>query len=210
VLGWVLRVLAQAKVLLANVDFEFEECIIAARKEEFPLVEKTYATESLPFEVRLVEGGQTRQQSVQNAVQTVRSEWVMIHDAARPLLSEELMVSVCQAARHHGSAIAAMQATDTVKYATADEVQPFIKSTFERNRVWLAQTPQVFPRQLFGEALKSAQAAQFEGTDCASLMERLGQKVALVPGELNNFKITYAQDLARAEEILKSQASKIK
>ncbi len=204
-LGCVLRVLAQAKVLLAEADFEFNECVIAARKEEFSLIEELYATARLPFLVHLVEGGQNRQQSVHHAVRTVGSEWVMIHDAARPLLSAELIASVCQAARRHGSAIAALPATDTVKYSTFGEPQPFIKSTFERNRVWLAQTPQVFPRHLFEEALKSAEAAQFEGTDCASLMERLGQKVALVPGEPNNFKITYAQDLARAEYVLKER-----
>lgn len=197
--------LAAAKVLLQEQQFDFVECVIAARPEEFSLIKKTYATKKLPFEVRLVEGGQTRQQSVRNAVQTIGSEWVMIHDAARPLLSAELILSVCQAARRHGGAIAAIPATDTIKYSTSDANQPFIKSTFERNRVWLAQTPQVFPCLLFNQALQSAEQAGFEATDCASLVERLGQKVALVLGESDNFKITYAQDLARAEYLLKER-----
>ena len=201
----VLRVFAAAKVLLARQHFDFAECIISARPEEFPLIEKIDATEKLPFTIRLVEGGQTRQQSVHNAVQVAGSDWVLIHDAARPLLSPQLIISVCEAAHYHGAAIAAILATDTIKYATADAGQPFIKSTFERNRVWLAQTPQVFPRQLFNQALQSALQAGFEATDCASLVERLGQKVALVPGEADNFKITYAQDLARAEHILKER-----
>jgi 2-C-methyl-D-erythritol 4-phosphate cytidylyltransferase len=205
VLGRVLQVLSAAKVLLAQQQFDFVECVISAKLEEFPLIEKKCATKKLPFSIRLVEGGQTRQQSVRNAVQTVSSDWVMIHDAARPLLSAELIVSVCQAARRHGGAIAATIATDTIKYATSDAGQPFIKSTFERNRVWLAQTPQVFPRQLFHQALQSAEQADFEATDCASLVERLGQKVALVPGEADNFKITYAQDLAQAEYLLKER-----
>ena len=204
-LGRVLRVFAAAKVLLWEQQFDFVECIISARQEEFPLIEKVYATKKLPFSIRLVEGGQTRQQSVSNAMRTVSSEWVIIHDAARPLLSAELIVSVCHAAYRHGGAIAAIPATDTIKYSTSDVNQPFIKNTFERNRVWLAQTPQVFPHHLFQQALQSAEQAGFEATDCASLVERLGQKVALVPGEPDNFKITYAQDLARAEHILKER-----
>jgi 2-C-methyl-D-erythritol 4-phosphate cytidylyltransferase len=205
VLGRVLGVLATAKVLLQEQQFDFVECVIAARSEEFPLIEKINAIKKLPFPVRLVEGGESRQQSVHNAVQTVSSEWVMIHDAARPLLSTKLIVAVCQAARHHGGAIAAIPASDTIKYSTSDANQPFIKSTLERNRVWLAQTPQVFPRHLFKQALQSAEQAGFEATDCASLVERLGQKVALIPGEVDNFKITYAQDLARAEYVLKER-----
>lgn len=201
----VLRVLAEATVLIAKQQFEFAECVIAARKEEFPLIEKIYATDQLPFLVRIVEGGETRQQSVHNAVKTIGAEWVMIHDAARPLLSAQLIATVCDAARRHGGAIAALPATDTVKYSTHSEGQPFIKSTFERHQIWLAQTPQVFSRQHFAHALQSAENANFEGTDCSSLMERLGQKVALVSGEPENFKITYAQDLARAEQILKER-----
>jgi 2-C-methyl-D-erythritol 4-phosphate cytidylyltransferase len=208
VLGMVLRALGEAKVLLAKqLQFEFLECVIVSRKEEITLIEKTYATEKMPFTVRVIIGGESRQQSVHNAVKTASTDWVMIHDAARPLLSPELIADVCAAARRHGGAIAAIPATDTIKYSTTDENQPFIKSTFERNRVWLAQTPQVFPRHHFAHALQSAESANFEGTDCSSLMERIGQKVALVPGEPDNFKITYAQDLARAEQILKERSS---
>jgi len=207
VLGRVLQVLAQAKVLLADVDFAFNECVIAARREEFALIEKIYATETLPFIVRLVEGGETRQQSVRNAVESIAAEWVMIHDAARPLASPALFVAVCEAARRHGGALAALPASDTVKYAASGEGSPYVKSTFERDRVWLAQTPQVFSRRLFGQALQSAEQIDFEGTDCASLVERMGQKVALVSGESRNFKITYPQDLARAEYLLKENST---
>lgn len=204
-LGRVLQVLTTTKVLLEEQQFDFAECVVAARREEFSLIKQIYATTKLPFSVRLVEGGQTRQESVRNAVETVDSDWVMVHDAARPLLSARLICSVCHAARHHGSAIAAIRATDTIKYSTANTTPAFIKSTFERNRMWLAQTPQVFPRSLFLQALQSAERAGFEATDCASLVERLGQKVALVPGEADNFKITYSQDLARAEYVLKER-----
>ena len=130
----------------------------------------------------------------------------MIHDAARPLVSPNLIVEVCRGARRYGSAIAALPATDTIKRSSGEDATPFIKSTFERNQIWLAQTPQVFPKQLFAHALQSAENANFEGTDCSSLMERLGQKVALVTGEPENFKITFAQDLARAEFILKERS----
>ena len=101
----------------------------------------------------------------------------------------------------------ALPASDTVKLARCENGIDVVASTLDRNAVWLAQTPQVFRRALFLRALENAEAENFQGTDCASLAERIGQKIALVRGEAENFKVTFADDLARAEMILKLRAA---
>ena len=110
------------------------------------------------------------------------------------------------AALNCGGAIATLPVSDTVKWSDASG--DFIESTLQRARVHLAQTPQVFARTTFESALRQAARDQFQGTDCASLVERAHDengelhRVALVAGEANNFKITFAADLARATQIL--------
>lgn len=151
------------------------------------------------FPVVLVEGGATRQDSVLNAVRAAQSEWILVHDAARPCVSQALIESTLAAARASGAAIAALPVSDTVKRAAPDG---FIAQTLDRNEIWLAQTPQVFRREPFLAALQSAQNDGWQGTDCASIMERAGHRVALVRGEANNLKVTYAADLERAAAIL--------
>ena len=149
--------------------------------------------------VVLVEGGISRQDSVLNAVSAARSEWILVHDAARPCLSRALLDATLAGARASGAAIAALPVSDTVKRAAPGG---FIGQTLDRAEIWLAQTPQVFRREPFLEALQNAQQDNWQGTDCASIMERAGHKVALVAGETDNLKVTYAADLARASAIL--------
>ena len=167
--------------------FRFVEDANAARDQ----------TGSLP--IVLVEGGATRQDSVLHAVRAARGEWVLVHDAARPCVSLALIQAVLAAAQESGAAIAALPVSDTVKRAAPDGS---IAQTLDRSEVWLAQTPQVFARQPFLAALESAQNDGWQGTDCASIMERAGHRVSLVVGEANNLKVTYAADLERAAAIL--------
>ena len=147
----------------------------------------------------LVEGGATRQDSVWNAVRATKSEWVLVHDAARPCPSRALIESVRDAATATSAAIAALPVSDTVKRAAPDGS---IAQTLNRDQIWLAQTPQVFRRELFLAALESAAREGWQGTDCASIMERAGHQIMLVPGEAENLKVTYAADLERAAAIL--------
>ncbi len=149
--------------------------------------------------VVLVEGGTTRQDSVLNAVRAANSEWILVHDAARPCVSRAIISATLGAATATGAAIAALPVSDTVKRAAPDGC---VAQTLNRDEIWLAQTPQVFRREPFLAALQSAQSDGWQGTDCASIMERAGHKVALVAGEANNLKVTYAADLARASAIL--------
>ena len=159
----------------------------------------TQARDENALPIVLVEGGATRQDSVWNAVRAARSEWVLVHDAARPCVSGALIEATRRAATSSGAAIAARPVSDTVKRAAPDGS---VAQTLNRDEIWLAQTPQVFRRAPFLAALQSAQKDDWQGTDCASILERAGQKVTLVRGESDNLKVTYAPDLERAAAIL--------
>ena len=202
-LSWTLRALIEAAPLLRNLGVELTQILIAARREEFPLLQPL--VDLYPALVTVVEGGATRQESVGNAARASSAGFLLIHDAARPLISSDLIVRVTQAAQTAGAAIAALPASDTIKIAREENGLPLIGSTLDRRTVWLAQTPQIFRRELYLRALESASHENFEGTDCASLLERIGEKVALVAGETENFKVTFANDLVRAESILISR-----
>ena len=159
--------------------------------------DQTRDEEAMP--VVLVEGGATRQDSVTNAVRAARGEWILVHDAARPCPSRALIEATRQAATATGAAIAALPVSDTVKRAAPDGS---IAQTLDRDEIWLAQTPQIFRREPFLTALESAHNEGWQGTDCASILERAGHKVMLVKGEAENLKVTYASDLERAATIL--------
>jgi 2-C-methyl-D-erythritol 4-phosphate cytidylyltransferase len=212
VLGWTLHALLSPAALPAGCSCE--EVLVAARAEEFGAVEEVFATLcDTEIPLRVVEGGATRQQSVAALARAARGDLLAVHDAARPLISPHVLRQVLAQAQQAGAAIAATRATDTVKLAVdvvdGAERPPFCVETLDRASIWLAQTPQVFRREILLEALAEAERDGFDGTDCASLVERLlGEDtlvrfpVRLVEGEARNFKITFAADLERAEREL--------
>lgn len=202
-LSWTLRALIEAAPRLSTLGIELTQIVIAARKEEFDLLRPLVDSHSSL--IAIVEGGATRQESVGNGARATDADFLLVHDAARPLVSVDLIVRVVAAALKTGAAIAALPASDTIKIAREENGVPLIGSTLERSSVWLAQTPQIFRRELYLCALESAARENFEGTDCASLLERIGEKVALVIGETENFKVTFATDLIRAESVLKAR-----
>lgn len=143
--------------------------------------------------VTVVAGGARRQDSVRAGLRALPDtcQWVVIHDGVRPMASPELFYRTYEAARQSGAAICACLAQDTVKMADSGWVQ----ATVPRDRVWLVQTPQVFRRDLLERAFHLAQAFEWNATDDASLVERLGVRVAVVEGEKFNIKITTPEDL---------------
>lgn len=145
------------------------------------------------LEVRVVAGGAERGDSVWNGLQATppEAELVLVHDGARPFVPAEVIDRVLAGAAA-GGAIAALPAADTLKEVGADGV---IRATPERSRLWQAQTPQGFPRAVLLEAYRRAREAGYAGTDEASLCERLGVPVRVVPGSPLNLKITHAADL---------------
>ncbi|HVF10684.1 MAG TPA: IspD/TarI family cytidylyltransferase [Abditibacteriaceae bacterium] len=203
-LWWTLRALAAPTSLPAEADLV--EIVIAARADEQAAIQSIVdclpLASSHPPVVRFVQGGASRQQSVANAVQVSCGDFLLVHDAARPLVSAASMTLVCQAALRDGAAILALPAADTVKSAVVTEAKVLIERTLDRSLIWLAQTPQVFRRAILLAALARAAADDFFGTDCASLVERIDYPVTIVPGEARNFKVTYAADLERAAALL--------
>jgi 2-C-methyl-D-erythritol 4-phosphate cytidylyltransferase/2-C-methyl-D-erythritol 2,4-cyclodiphosphate synthase len=148
-----------------------------------------------------VEGGARRQDSVANAFakSSRDAEVIVIHDAARPFVTPDLIARSVDAALAHGAAIAAIPVRDTVKQAgdrERDGSRP-IRATIPRETVFLAQTPQAFRRDVLARAL--AEATTTDATDEAMLVERLGLPVHVVEGDPRNIKITTAEDLAAAE-----------
>ncbi len=147
--------------------------------------------------IRLVAGGDRRQDSVANAFARVEdaADVVVIHDAARPLVSQSVIARTVHAAAEFGAAVAALPAKDTVK--RADEAGN-VAETLQRDRIYLAQTPQAFRVPVLRDAL----ALHVDATDEAMLAERAGHQVRLVDGDPRNLKITTPDDLAAAEHLL--------
>jgi 2-C-methyl-D-erythritol 4-phosphate cytidylyltransferase/2-C-methyl-D-erythritol 2,4-cyclodiphosphate synthase len=148
-----------------------------------------------PPDVSMVPGGLRRQDSVANAFDQVSpaAQIVLIHDAARPFVSADLITRTIESAAAHGAAIAALQSRDTVKRVAGG----MITETIARETVYLAQTPQGFRREILAAAIAVGRSG-VEATDEAALAEHAGHTVHVVDGDPGNVKITTADDLAAA------------
>jgi 2-C-methyl-D-erythritol 4-phosphate cytidylyltransferase len=156
--------------------------------------------------VELVEGGEHRQQSVAHAIAAVSAapdDIVLVHDAVRPFVTEDIIHDVIKAVRKYGAAIAGMPAMDTIKQVERISEGAIITATIPRERVVMAQTPQGFRYSVLKKAFDEATADGFLGTDEASLVERSGHQVAVVMGSPRNIKITTPADMELAEFFLK-------
>jgi len=139
-------------------------------------------------------GGSRRQDSVLAGIKRLdHCDWVVIHDGARPLVTEELIERGLDAAMETGAAVAAVPVTDTIKVAGEGE---FVHQTLPRQNLWAVQTPQVFRIDIVEEAYRQVEG---EVTDDSSLVEQLGYSVRLYMGSYDNIKITTPDDLAIAE-----------
>jgi 2-C-methyl-D-erythritol 4-phosphate cytidylyltransferase/2-C-methyl-D-erythritol 2,4-cyclodiphosphate synthase len=148
-----------------------------------------------PGRVHVVEGGARRQDSVARAFAAVPAdaEIVLVHDAARPFVSRDVVARVAEAAAAHGAAVAAVRARDTVKRCTVRDGAVVVAETLPREAIYLAQTPQGFRRDVLAAALRVGE--HLEATDEAMLAEAAGVPVHLVEGDERNMKITTAADL---------------
>lgn len=156
---------------------------------------------ALPEGVIAVTGGAERSDSVRNALEAVpeEAEAVLVHDAARPLLSRAVLDRVLRAVAGGTGAIAAVPVADTLKRVGEGGV---IEVTVDRAGLWRAQTPQGFPRAVIVDAYRRAAAEGVTATDDAALVERYGGRVVVVEGDVRNLKITRPEDLERAEALL--------
>lgn len=186
------------------------EIYVALRKNEISGFRSQLGKEDkdvLQKKVNLVEGGEHRQQSVANAIAAVSAapeDILLVHDAVRPLVTQEIIEEVIRAAQKYGAAIAGLPAVDTVKQVERTAEGAVITATMPRERVVMAQTPQGFRYDVLKKALDEAIADGFLGTDEASLVERSGHQVAVVMGSARNIKITTPADLKLAEFYLQT------
>ncbi len=189
---------------------EVSEISIALRANEmagFRVRLEKEAKDILQKNIHLVEGGEHRQHSVANAINTVAAapdDIVLVHDAVRPFVTQEIIHDVVQAAQKYGAAIAGLPAADTVKQVERTADGALITATLPRERVVLAQTPQGFRYDVLKKAFDEAAADEFMGTDEAALVERSGHQVAVVMGSPRNIKITTPGDLELAEFYLRN------
>jgi len=195
------------------------EIIVAANRSNIKAIGFYIKKFRIPKVSGIVLGGQTRRKSVESALSAIRSnaDYVLIHDAVRPVLRQGLITRVLGAARHWGAAIAGVPVKATIKKVTPSTSLGagrqgtsgfFVEKTIDREDLWEIQTPQVFRRDLIAKAYKRFKDADV--TDDAALIEKLGVKVALVVGSYENIKITTPEDSVLVEAICRMSKYKVK
>jgi 2-C-methyl-D-erythritol 4-phosphate cytidylyltransferase len=180
---------------------DVKQVLIVVAPEDREEFNSRFAANVMILGIDVVAGGAQRADSIQNALTRVKDEidFVAVHDAARPLIADEWINRVFEAAERHDAAILATPVESTVKRVGPNNM---IAETMPREGLWLAQTPQVFRRKLLVDAY--ARRAGFDATDDAQLVERLGHKVAVVAGSPVNMKITTQEDLRLAEQAIRA------
>ncbi len=188
--------------------------VVAVRAHERERLAALVAEHGLALQVRVVEGGDTRQQSVGLALRSLDADRVgdqaplapedivLVHDAVRPLITPALIERTIEAVLAHGAAIVALPAIDTIKQVERTAKGALVTATIPREFIVQAQTPQGFRAAILKQVFAEAEADGFCGTDEASLAERAGIPVAVVPGSPANLKITQPGDLELAEFFL--------
>jgi 2-C-methyl-D-erythritol 4-phosphate cytidylyltransferase len=189
------------------------DIIIATRADVVASLQATVQAEKFKQQVRVVRGGDSRQESVARALREVPddTEIVLVHDAVRPFVTTEQIVRVIEEARKCQAAILGIPAMDTVKEvkrASLPEDVALITGTIPRERVVLAQTPQAFATKLLKEAFARAEADGVNASDEAGLVERLGHDVHVVLGSERNMKITRPADMELARFYLEQERQK--
>lgn len=201
----------QGTPILVHTLRKFAQCeavsevLVALRNTETPTFHKQIEKERFGKPLRVVEGGEHRQNSVANAIAALDADdddIVLVHDAVRPFVDQDTIVNVIEAVKKYGAAIAGIPAVDTVKQVDRTADGAVVIATVPRERMVLAQTPQGFRFGLLKKAFDEATADGFMGTDEASLIERSGVPVHVVMGSPRNMKITTPADLELAEFFL--------
>jgi 2-C-methyl-D-erythritol 4-phosphate cytidylyltransferase len=185
------------------------EIVVALRSEDLPWVRELLDREALAKPVRLVEGGDTRHESVENALERLGPDMdlVAVHDAVRPFIDPATIDKVIREAAESGGAIVGIVPVDTIKQVRRNKIH----ATLPRERLVLAQTPQVFRYDLLRLAFAKAREDGFVGTDESSLVERLEQvEVSVVGGSDRNIKITKPSDMDLARLFLEEEAARRK
>jgi 2-C-methyl-D-erythritol 4-phosphate cytidylyltransferase len=181
-----------------------DDVIVVAAKEDIELT-KTLLKDNKKVK-SVVEGGAERQDSVYNGLKAVvqdsDDDIVVIHDAARPLVTKEIIAKAIMEVKVSNAVIVGVPAKDTIKTVSSDNV---VLGTLDRGSIWQVQTPQVFRASVIKEAYERAQKIRYRATDDSKLVERMGIPVKMVMGSYENIKITTIEDVAVAEAVLKGR-----
>ena len=182
------------------------EIIIVTREDRHREIEKIVGDEKFKKVRSVVTGGKHRQDSVAAGLLHVSTDakYVAVHDAARSLVTPQIIEQVFAKAQESGAASAAEAITDTLKRADVDHM---VKESVNRHQLFGMQTPQIFERALINDAYRAVFAKNLLITDEVSAVEHFGHKVVLVPNDDFNFKITYPRDLPLAEFVLRQRAA---
>jgi 2-C-methyl-D-erythritol 4-phosphate cytidylyltransferase len=182
---------------------------VAVRKPEMGRMESLISEYSLASRVRVVEGGDTRQASVSQALKALSAaddDIILVHDAVRPLIDPATIERTIEAVESSGAAIVGLPAVDTIKQVERTARGAIVTATIPREYIVQAQTPQGFRWSVLRQAFADAEADGFIGTDEASIVERSGVQVAVVMGSPANLKITHPGDLKLAEFYLQHRS----
>lgn len=179
------------------------QCILVIDPSDEEMVKRKYGANMAFLNISLVHGGSERFQSVANALKMLKDEieFVAIHDSVRPCVTSEMIDRVFQQATKSGAAILALPMTDSLKRGSITE-PVIIEQSLPRERLWLAQTPQVFSKEIILKAFANVPKG---ATDDSQVVEATGAKVSIVVGSSSNIKITTIDDLFLADSILKSR-----
>ena len=200
----------EGKPILAHTLMAFDRCdsidriIVALPVKDLEFCRQTILSAAgANKKIELISGGDHRQDSVYNGLQAIKDDdgIVLIHDGVRPFIRQEHLLACIEGARKQGACILGLPVFDTVKQVNAKNE---IVRTRTRDTLWLAQTPQAFQMKLIKKAHVAAKRDGFRGTDDASLVERLGAMVKIIPGSRSNIKITHPEDLKIARALLQT------
>jgi len=193
--------------ILTRTLLAFDSCeginrilLVVSREESDFCKNRILDPLGLKKRVKVVFGGATRQESVYNGLLSVdnKDAIVVIHDGVRPFIKHDQITAVIHGAKECGACIIGMPAADTLKQISQSG---YIKETLEREKIWLAQTPQAFRYDLIRKAHEQAREEGFSGTDDAILVERMDETIKIIKGSRINFKITTQADLDLARKI---------
>lgn len=182
---------------------EVGEIVLVTGADDIGRCRELAAAYGLCKTAKIVEGGSERQHSVRLGLAAASGEWVMVHDAVRPLVTHDAVRRCMARAVQAGAAVLAVPVKDTIKQVGADGI---IESTPDRRKLWAIQTPQAFRRSVLAECHERALRDGFVGTDDAMVVERYGYPVAAAEGDYTNVKITTPDDLPWAAFLLQREA----
>ncbi|MCJ0966745.1 2-C-methyl-D-erythritol 4-phosphate cytidylyltransferase [Mammaliicoccus sciuri] len=192
-------IIRQTVAVFQEID-SCEQIFIAAHPDEVELMEDHLKDFSKVAGV--IPGGKERQHSINEVLKVlIDTEVVMVHDGARPFITQEKINQLYQDALTKDAVILAVQAKDTIKQV----IDGVVEQTYDRSTIWQVQTPQAFKRDIILKAYEQAETQNYLGTDDASLVERAGYKVHISNGDYDNIKITTHEDLIIAHSILEKR-----